>query len=194
MIRSVNAFSRKKGIFCIEGPWVNDHASSTSVAKALEFLSIIESVNVIHKQCQNEATFNDLIDDAMKKKYSKNSILYLAFHGEPGKLFVGRRKKTINLDDVASVIGKRANGKIIHFGCCSTLNVSGWELRRFLRITGALAISGYQKDIDFLKSTLFDLLYFQQCQRNVNINSIKAGMKRYHNRLGKELGFVMKSW
>ncbi|MDQ3190367.1 MAG: hypothetical protein M3Q58_02110 [Bacteroidota bacterium] len=56
------------------------------------------------------------------------------------------------------MIGEKANGKIIHFGCCSTLNTDGCALRRFLQKTKALAISGYYKDIDFVESTVFDLM------------------------------------
>ncbi len=194
MIRKDKAFTKKKGIFCIEGSWVNDHRDSTSVVKALEFIKVIEKVDVIHKQCHNRTTLLELINDSMQKKYSKNSILYFAFHGEQEHLFVEKRNKTIHIDEIAEIIGDKANGKIIHFGCCSTLNISGWAMRRFLKNTNALAISGYNKDIDFLKSTLFDLLYFQQCQRHYSIKSVINEMRKYHYKLGKELGFVIHKW
>jgi hypothetical protein len=191
MIRNDKAFTKKKGIFCIEGAWVNDHRDLTSVGKALEFIKTIEKVEYIHKQCHNHQTLEELINDSMQKKYSKNSILYFAFHGKKEHIFVEKRNKSIHLDKIAEIIGERANGKIIHFGSCSTLDTSGWMIRKFLKNTKALAISGYKKDIDFLKSTLFDLLYFQQCQRHYSIKSIENQMKKYHSKLGKELGFVI---
>lgn len=194
MTRNDKAFTKEKGVFCIEGSWVNDHRDSTSVSKALEFLKIIENVNIIHKQCHNRLTLEELIDDSMQKKYAKNSILYFAFHGKPELLLVEKRNKTIHIDEIAELIGDRANGKIIHFGCCSTLNTNGWVIRRFLKKTKALAVSGYKKDIDFLKSTLFDILYFQKCQKNYSIKTIEKEMKKYHQQLGKELGFVLHRW
>jgi hypothetical protein len=194
MIRNDKAFSKEKGIFCIEGNWVNDHRSATSVVKALEFAKVIEKVDIIHKQCQNKTTLEELINDSMQKRYAKNSILYFAFHGKPEHLFIEKRNKTVHIDEIAELIGDRANGKIIHFGCCSTLDTNGWVIRRFLKKTNALAVSGYNKDIDFLKSTLFDLLYFQQCQRHYSIKSIENEMKKYHYTLGKELGFVLNRY
>ena len=89
------------------------------------------------------------------------------------------------------MIGNRANGKIIHFGCCSTLNVSKWVINKFLKKTNALAVSGYKTDIDFIESTVYDLLYFQQCQKSFSMKVIEKNMKAYHNKLGKELGFVI---
>lgn len=192
--RKINSFYKQKGIFCIEGSWENDHRDKKSVVKALEFLECIESVKSIIKQCHNPTTLKELLSDSMQAKYSKYPIVYLAFHGSPEEIFVGKRNRTVSFDEVAEIIGDRANGKIIHFGCCSTLETDGWSIRRFLKKTNALAVSGYKKDIDFVQSTAFDLLYFQQCQKYYNIKKIKSSMKAYHNKLGKELGFVLHHW
>lgn len=193
-IRNVHSFQREKNIFCIEGSWVNDHRSKTSVKLALDFLECIEGIKPIVKQCQNKETLKELLEDCTLSKYKKYNIIYLAFHGTSENIFVGKRNKTVNLDEIAEMIGDKANGKIIHFGCCSTLDTTGWKLRSFLNKTGALAISGYNKDIDFTKSTAFDLMYFQQCHKTTNIIKIEKEMKAYHNKLGKELGFVIKYW
>lgn len=193
-IRTVKSFTREKGIFCIEGSWEKDHRDKKSVIKVLEFLECIEDVKSITKQCHNPLTLKELLSDSMLTKYSKYAIIYLAFHGSPGEIFVGKRNQTVTLDEIADIIGNKANGKIIHFGCCSTLDMDGWAIRRFLKKTNALAVSGYTEDIDFLQSTAFDLLYFQQCQRTYDIRVIKKNMRAYHNKLGKELGFVIHYW
>lgn len=193
-IRNYKSFAREKHIFCIEGSWENDHRDTKSVIKALEFLKCIEKVDCIVKQCNNATTLNELLFDSMLAKYKKYSILYLAFHGEPNNILVGKRNGKVNLDEIAEMIGDKANGKIIHFGSCSTLDVSGWELRKFLKKTNALAISGYKEDIDFVKSTVFDLIYFQQCQYSFDIRTIEKNIKKYYSTLGKELGFVFKYW
>lgn len=194
-IRNRRAFFREKGIFCIEGGWANDHRDTTSVRKALEFLESIEKVKTIVKQCSHRDAFFDLISDSVQKKYNKYAILYIACHGAPAKLFVGKGSKNIvTLDEVRECLKGKANGRIIHFGSCSTLDISGWALRKFLRETEALAVSGFKKDVEFVSSAVLELLYFQQCQRSVDIHTIKNAMKKYSNNLGKELGFVLKTW
>ena len=192
-IRNYRSFKKEKGVFCIEGTWTNDYRVKTSVLKALEFLEVIENVKTVIRQCPNLPAFQQLVNDSFQARYSHYSILYLAFHGESNSIFIEKRKKKgISLDDLAEIIGNRANGKIIHLGCCSTLDVDGWALRRFLKATNALAISGYKKDIDFVKSTAYDLVYFQQCQQAHDVRKISSAMKKYHKNLGDELGFVFK--
>lgn len=193
-IRKVKSFSREKHIFCIEGSWEKDHRDTKSVLKALEFLKCIEKVDCIVKQCGNVSTLEELLSDSMLQKYNKYSILYLAFHGSPNNILVGKRNTTASLDQIAEMIGDKANGKIIHFGSCSTLDISGWEMRKFLKKTNALAISGYKEKIDFVKSTVFDLIFFQQCQRSFDIRVINKNINKYYSTLGKELGFVLKFW
>ncbi|MBK7589290.1 MAG: hypothetical protein IPI22_13640 [Bacteroidetes bacterium] len=185
-IRKVKSPQRRSNIFCIEGSWENDHRDTKSVIKALEFLKCIEKVDCIVKQCNNVSTLNDLLNDSMLAKYKKYSILYLAFHGKPNNILVGKRNSKTNLEEIAEMIGDKANGKIIHFGSCSTLNISGWELRKFLKKTNALAISGYKEEVDFVKSTVFDLIYFQQCQKSFDIRVIEKNINKYYSTLGKE--------
>jgi hypothetical protein len=194
LIRSVRSFSREKDIFCIEGSWDNDHRDKKSVEKALELLECIEQIHTITRKCYNYETLENLLADSMLKKYNKYSIIYLAFHDEPNSIHLGKHGKKANLEEIANIINGRANGKIVHFGCCSTLDVSQWELRKFLKNTNALAISGYKEDIDFMKSTALDLLYFQQCQKTFDIRIIKRKMNEYYKKLSEELGFMIKHW
>ena len=193
-IRSVRAFKRQKDIFCVEGAWEPDYRDKKSVENVLEFVEIVEKVKFITRKCYNKDTLFTLLKDSAQKRYKNYSILYLAFPGEPNHIHLGKRNKKVSLDEIADMIDGTANGKIIHFGACSTLNISQWVMRNFLKKTAALAISGYQKDIGFLESTAMDLLYFQQCQKTVDITSIKQNTFYYYSRLAKELGFVLKYW
>lgn len=193
-IRTHRTENYKKGIFCIEGLWTPDHRDKSSVKKALDFLELIEGVKTAHRNCINKLALSQLIDDSFQKRYSRYAILYLAFHGEPSKIVVEKRNKTVSLDEVADMIDGRANGRIIHFGSCRTLETDGWELRRFLKKTNALAVSGYTADVDFVRSSVFDLIYFQQCQTTTSIRKISEEMKRYYKNLGAELGFKIKDY
>lgn len=181
---------KKKHIFCIEGNWTHDLKDKASIRTALDFLEHNAEIKSIRKDCSTIDQFNDLIGTSLQKRYKQHTIIYLAFHGSPGSLHVGKRKK-IDFHCLAEWLDGRAADKIIHFGSCSTLNIDGWELRRFWKDTGALAVSGYTKDIDFIESSVLDILYFRKCQESRKMAAIETEMKEYYGRLMRELGFKM---
>ena len=181
---------KQKHIFCVEGNWSNDLKDKASIITALEFLKANADINFIRRDCSTVEQFTTLLKQSLQKAYKKYGIIYLAFHGRPGELHIGKRK-SMDFDSIAKILDGQAKDKIIHFGSCSTLNIDGWELRRFRKETGALAISGYTKDIDFIRSSVLDILYFRTCQDNRNMGSIERKMKSYNTKLMKELGFKM---
>jgi len=182
---------KEKNVFCIEGDWTNNLKDEASIKSALDFLQHNSKVRSTHRNCSTVQEFEERIKTALQKTYSKYGLIYLAFHGTPGSINVGKRKK-LELDAIAEMIMERASDKIIHFGCCSTLDISGWDLRRFLLKTGALAVSGYTKDIEFIQSTFLDILYFKHCQNSRKMSVIEKEMKLYYGKLISELGFVIK--
>lgn len=180
----------KKNIFCIEGSWSNDLKDKLSITSALEFIKSNASINFIRKDCSTDEQFKHLLKISLQRTYQHYGIIYFAFHGSPGILDLGRKKR-INFDSIAQVINGKAKDKIIHFGVCSAMDLSGWTIRKFRKDTGALAISGYTKDIDFIDSTLLDILYFRKCQEYRKIPTIHKAMKIYYGKLISELGFKM---
>jgi len=183
-----------RNIFCIEGNWSNDLKDKASIHAALEFLKCNADIDFIRKDCSTIEQFNLLLKTSLQKGYKKFGILYLAFHGSEGKIHIGNRTK-IDLDSIALIMDGHAIGKVIHFGSCSTLkNLTVWDLKRFLKRTGALAVSGYTEDIDFIESTVLDILYFKKYQQYQRIPMLKTqrDMKQYYGKLIKELGF--KIW
>ncbi len=181
---------KKKHIFCIEGNWAHSLKDKTSIKSALEFLEHNIDVKTIHKNSSTLDQFQELLNTSMQRTYKQYGIIYLAFHGNPGLLNIGKRKK-ITLDEIAEMLNGRAVDKIIHFGSCSTLNINGWDLRRFWKQTGALAISGYKTDIDFVPSTILDIAFFDFCQKYRSIKSIETNFRKYYNPIAKKLGFKM---
>ena len=182
---------KDKNIFCIEGNWSNNLKHKASIKSALDFFEHNSKAKYIHRHCSTDSQFEELIKTSLQKTYHKYAIIYLAFHGDQGTINVGKRQK-LSLDEIAEMIGDTATDKIIHFGCCSTLDVSGWELRRFLKNTGALAVSGYTEKIDFIQSTFLDILYFKHCQYSRKMSVIEKEMYSYYKVLMQELGFIIK--
>jgi hypothetical protein len=90
-----------------------------------------------------------------QKGNRRHPILYLAFHGAPGCIFVGDRRRkdtTVTLDDLAALLGPGLKGRLLHLASCETLYTDRRNIQRFLRDTGAVAVSGYKLSVDWLES------------------------------------------
>jgi hypothetical protein len=181
---------RRKNVFCIEGNWNNSLKGRTGIKAALDFLEHNANLKHIHKNCSTIGQFESLLKDAVLQEYNRYGIIYIAFHGFPGELLVGKRQR-ISLEQIAVILQGKAKDKIIHFGSCSTLAVPRRRVNKFLRETGALAISGYTKDVDFIPSTFLDILYFQFCEQYRKIPLIHRDVKKYYGKMANELGFKM---
>lgn len=179
---------KTKHIYCVEGDWAPDFRNKISIKTALDFLDVNANVRNIHKYCSSSEQMNSLIKEFALQRYSRYGILYFAYHGGKNCLHLGKRKK-LYLEDLGEIIDGCAYKKIIHFGSCSTLNVDRWAIKRFMRKTGAIAVSGYSKDIPFIDSTLLDILFFEACQHYQKMKPIEKYMKENHSGMMKNTGF-----
>jgi len=79
---------------------------------------------------------------------------------------------------------------VIHFGACSVLNIHGLTVNRYLRESGAAAISGYAKEVGWVASSVFEMLYLAELQEN---QFTKSGMQAVRVRLGKTAPHLAKT-
>ena len=182
---------KPKGVFCLEGAWDADLKSKQSVRYMLQLLSAVEGLNYIHKDVATLEELQFYLKRWRLKRYDDHPILYLAFHGRPQTVLLGTR--SLSLDDIADLLEDRCEKRIIHFGTCGTLATDRRNIKRFLRRTRAEAACGFRKNIDWLKSSAFDLLLFEIIQRyefsRRGIPAFYREVKRSYPRLCKELGF-----
>ena len=101
----------------------------------------------------------------------KYPVLYLSFHGFERGVHVDDPKGAgftrLDLQTIADVFNDNnydVSNTIVHFGGCSTLAADEAELRRFLRDTDVALLSGYQKDVPWIESLAFELLYVSGLQ------------------------------
>ena len=178
-----------KHVFCLEGDWNLDLRNKSSIAAALEFLQTNCGVKYIHKNCGTRENLQYYLKLWKQKRYQDYTICYLAFHGHPETIKVGT--EDVNLDELAEMLNGSCHNKIIHFGSCNTLDTDERNIRRFLDTTKALAVCGFKTDIDYLESSVFDMLLIENLQQYKDVSKVHTNMHKEHRRLVRKLDFRM---
>jgi hypothetical protein len=154
----------RKGVFCLEGMWDLDLRNRSTVRPILELLHQAKDIPYIYRDCATTEELHYYLEKWPQKRYHRYPILYLAFHGLETGIRVGGM--LFSLDDFAELFAGRCKKSIVMFGSCSTLATDKRHLKRFLDVTGALAICGYKNEVDWLRSTAFELLLISTLQEN----------------------------
>ena len=99
---------------------------------------------------------------------------FMAYHGRKNRICIGN--EYITLKEIADVLEDKLNGIIVHFGSCSTLNTTEKNITDFIKRTGCALISGYKKDVPYIDSSAFELLYFNVLNTYKTYTSIKKNI------------------
>ena len=152
--KMVRAINHGKNIACLESLWDKDIEHRLSVAPILELSSTINNVKFIHLSCN---TIEELAHHLnLLKKKRGYGILYLAFHGRPGRIVLN--DTPIDLEVLADFMGKGFENWVIHFGCCETMRVGKKKKMNFIKRTRASMITGYRTEVDWINGTAMDML------------------------------------
>ena len=154
-----------KGIFCVEGFWKEDLGDTMTVKTILQFLKDNARVPFLYTQVATVEEFEHHLSRFPQAAYRKYPILYLAFHGREGGVSLWGHDD-YSLENIAGLLPKKCHGRIVVLGGCSVLNIDKRKLKAFLTTTGALAICGYRNDVDWVRSSAFELLLLSELQDN----------------------------
>lgn len=189
------------GIFCLEGDWKNDFNRTSSVKPVLKLLAQAHNrpIPFVHRDVGTREELEHYCRRWARKGSAHYPMLYLAFHGTAGGIYVGdRRQKTrsrVTLDDLAEILGTHLNRRVIHLGSCSTLNTSRRHLQAFLQKTGANAVSGFKMEVDWLLSSVFEVLLFSELLRNSltlhGVRQVEESLRQEYGALCRKLDFQM---
>ncbi len=186
-----------KGIFCLEiSDWFGTMKKKNTIEPVLELLhhSPLE-VPYIHRDVATKEELNFYLKKWTLAEYRSYPILFLAFHGAPGEIFLAQNNKVIRINELLKILKERCHRKIIHFGACSVLDLKTNVLKKLLSSFGALAISGYSAEVDWITSTVFEMLFLAELQKNAmtkaGANAVKKRIREIAPRLSKKLGFKM---
>lgn len=153
-----------KSIFCIEGLWDPDLRVSSSVQPLLDLLNLNALISYIHMDAATREEFEFYVKKWTQKRYDEYPILFIASHGNESGIKVG--DESYSIEALADLLAGKCANRIIMFSSCSTLRIGKRVLRDFLKKTEALAVCGYRVDVDWLRSTAFELLLLSQMQKN----------------------------
>ena len=183
-----------KYIFCIEGNWDSSLAQRTTVRPVLELLEAHAGVKYIYRDCSTRNELDFLLDKWRQKGYGDYKILYLAFHGQPGRIIIDSRS-TVTLDELAESMPCRTSRRLIYFGACSVMRVDKRVIRRFIHSAGVRAACGYTTDVDWIPSTALDLIAMNELQRfsftRPGLQAAEKSIRENTRRLAGRLGFRM---
>jgi hypothetical protein len=182
-----------KGIFCLEGDWEKDLRGTRSVWHLLRFIQDALDIPFIHRHVATRTELEYRLRLWKQKTYRDYPILSLNFHGDPDYIWLPETKdigEALTLDELAELLEDGCEGRIIHFGTCSTLKTHGNHINAFLKRTDALAVCGYTTDILWLGSAALDLLLFGKLQERA-FN--RAGMRMVHRDLKHEAAVLMET-
>jgi hypothetical protein len=181
--------SYNKDIFCLEGDWSKNLKQQTGLQAVLMFLKQNRDINYIHRHCGTKENLAYYLKQAQLRKYKNYSIIYIAFHGKPSEILIG--KDRVTLDDLADMLGPNCHNKVIHFGTCHTLNTDLRNIKRFLRKTNALCVCGFGKEIPFVEGCVFDILLIDMMQEFRNVGTVLNRIRKYYSSLAKKLEFKL---
>ncbi|WP_066909197.1 DUF6642 family protein [Millisia brevis] len=177
------------GIFCIESDWVISMESKQSVEPALQALERAGYIRLIRRSANTAAELELYLDRWFEYRLRSFTLAYLGFHGTARTLHL--RDQELNLPHLAGLIHGRAEGKVLHFGSCRAMAGDEQELQQFCRATGAAAITGYTKNIEWLESSAFELLLLPELMDAVRMKSAHDRIVRRYPDLAERLGFRM---
>lgn len=178
-----------KGIFCLEGAWdqKRDLTNRLSVEQQLRMFEGAGICQVIHRDVATRPEFEHYLKEWLKRKYGPYPLGYLAFHGTRGALSIGGSDLT--LEELSDIIGPgKARDRILYFGSCSTMAAPEAELTAFCHKTGAKAIVGYTRQVDWMESAAFDCLLVPRLLKAVSVKPVFTGLQRNYPSFVRRLG------
>lgn len=142
----------------------------------------------IYRRVATEESFRYYIEKWIK--YPNHTIGFFAFHGEKGKLNLGR--DCFTLVALGELLKGQCAGKHILLSSCNTLAVAPEELHWFRKITKARSVSGYSKSPDWLEGSAFDLMVMSNLLYHNRPSEAETWLRKNCEGLMKEYGFVIE--
>lgn len=174
-------------IFAIEGEWVAKLDNELTIKSTLSLLEEVCSVEYVFRKTNTVNSLISYLKKTSAASYKKYGTIVIASHGTKADIELSK-EETISIVELGERCADLFKNKIVHFSSCSVMsNQKAIEL--FKHITKAKGVCGYTKDVDFLESSVFDILLLNRLYlNNSSKRTSKYLIKNYPN-LVEKLGF-----
>ncbi len=168
-----------KFIACLETSfWSFNAEDRLSVSPILELLAKRDGTRFVYFSC---STVDELRFNLNIAKQIKGGILYLAFHGNPGKIHLP--EFDLDIESLAYLMGKNFKNWIVLFDGCSTLKIGKERIRNFVSETGVAMVVGFTERVDWLEGAATDLLFLSSIQFFSNLRRFWSRFQRAYKDL-----------
>ena len=171
--------SYHKNIVCLESFWSHDVENRLSVQPILEMASKKNYIKTVLLTCNTieELKFNL----GIVKNVRGYRILYLAFHGYPGGIYLPDLK--IDMESLADFMKRDFREWIVYFDSCQTVSVEKDRILNFMSKTGVTMVVGYSRRVDWLDGAAMDLLILDWIQYYKNMGRFWTRFKNAYKDL-----------
>lgn len=178
------------GVFCLEGEWDSDLRKHESVLPILELLERLGSIKAIHRDVATNVEAARYLQKFAQRRYDPYGVLYLAAHGDKGRIFWSR-DQAMSLDDLGSILAQGRSGYYLYLGSCLTL-FDTRHVERLVAMSGAQAVLGYRTEVDWIESAAFDVILLSWMANHAGRpGTLFSQLMKRHGQLAKHLKFVV---
>ncbi len=184
-----------KLVFCIEADWEGSAKKQSSILPMLQCISGIypTKVKYIFRTANTVAEFKYCLKKF--KQISKTNgdfcALFICGHGEPGIIHLGNDSLSIEqLTEISKEIGENLySGHLIHFDSCSVIKGTKKRIKKFMKLTGASCVTGFEDDVDFIDSLALEMIFIDCLSDNKNVSKAVKEFSEEHSSICKRLKF-----
>ena len=183
-----------KGIFCLEGEWEDRLTDKLSVRPGLDMLMTMRGDRLIHRNAATAHEFEHYFSKWSSHRYNAFPLAYMAFHGRRGKVALGG--DDLSLADIAAMVERPLTDRVLYFGSCETLGATDAQLSDFLATTGARAVVGYARQVDWSEAAAFDFTLLPALLDEGDVRKVYNRLCKRHPYFVDGLGLrvVTSSW
>ncbi len=150
----------KAPVYIFEGTWWSKKETPLVLSYFQALAASHGDIDLSHRTIRSVADIEYYVKRLSK---GERAFVYFACHGEQMYLRPADARSRIAPEQLYEALATAKDGAIgyLHFGCCEMVESAPGKRRaslaRLMNASGARWVSGYTKEIDWLRSTLLDL-------------------------------------
>ena len=174
-------------IFAIEGEWESKLNKELTIKSTLTLLKEVCNVESIFRKTNTVESLIQYLEVSSTASYKKYGTIIIGTHGDKGEILLSD-SESISIRDLAEQCENLFTDKIVHFSSCGILKRMA-DIEYFKELTNAKGVCGYTKVVDFLESSIFDVLVFNRLYRNNSLVITNEFLVKNYPDLFARVGF-----